>query len=140
MFCSCICGLWKNLRQRNPEVQAGSSNFTTNCITRERNKHFWLTHVNRFIKCLDATKFASLRLFTLIETICRKMWAKPSPKNAKRPHRSQINLLKTQADALLRVHRNSNNLPLSLSLMSLTLKFRNSSFWIKIKRKFAKGL
>ena len=48
-FCSCICGLWKNLRQRNRDVQAGSSNFTTNCITRERNKHFWLTHVNRFI-------------------------------------------------------------------------------------------
>ena len=42
----------KNLRQRNPEVQAGSSNFTTNCITRKRDKHFWLTHVNRFINAL----------------------------------------------------------------------------------------
>ena len=42
----------KNLHQRNAKVQAGSSNFITNCITRERNKQFWLTHVNRFINAL----------------------------------------------------------------------------------------
>ena len=94
MFRSCICGLWKNLRQRNPEVQAGSSNFTINCIiTRERNKHFWLTHVNRFINALTLPNlypWDSL-LFT------QKMWAKPLPKNAKSPilvnvRRSKINL------------------------------------------------
>ena len=35
---------------------------------------------------LDATKFVSLRVFTLTETICPvKIWAKPQPKNAKSP-------------------------------------------------------
>ena len=35
------------------------------------------------IVCLDDTKFVLFRVFTLIETICPKMWAKPLPKNAK---------------------------------------------------------
>ena len=42
----------KDLRQRNPKVQAGSGNFTTNGITRERNKHSWLTNVNHFTNAL----------------------------------------------------------------------------------------
>ena len=32
---------------------------------------------------LDATKFALLSVFTLIVTICLKIWAKPLPKNKK---------------------------------------------------------
>ena len=37
-----------------------------------------------FSVCLDATKFVYLSVFTFIETICAKIWAKPLPKNAKK--------------------------------------------------------
>ena len=35
------------------------------------------------LMCLDATKYVLLRVATLIETICAKIWAKPLPSNAK---------------------------------------------------------
>ena len=33
------------------------------------------------LKHLDATKFVFSSVFTIIETICSKIWAKPPPKN-----------------------------------------------------------
>ena len=35
--------------------------------------------------CLEATKCVLRSVFTLMETICLKMWEKPLPKNAKDP-------------------------------------------------------
>ena len=52
---------------------------------------FWATHMNRceasfiLICLINATKFVWQSVFTLIETICRKTWAKPLPKHAKSP-------------------------------------------------------
>ena len=48
--------------------------------------------------CLDATKFVLLSFFTLITTICPKIWAKTLPKNVKSQlpvyeHRSNTPLL-----------------------------------------------
>ena len=37
------------------------------------------------IVCLDDAKFVLFSVVSLIETIWPKMWAKPLPKNAKRP-------------------------------------------------------
>ena len=37
------------------------------------------------LKLLDATKYVFLTVFTIIETICSKIWAKPPSKNEK-PH------------------------------------------------------
>ena len=37
------------------------------------------------LKHIDATKFVFLSVFTIIETICPKIWAKPPSKNEK-PH------------------------------------------------------
>ena len=56
--------------------------------------------------CLDAFKFVLLSSFTLIETICPKMWAKPLLKNGKRPlpvdvHRSFLLKLLCEIKALL---------------------------------------
>ena len=49
--------------------------------------------------CLDTTKFVLVGSFTLKETICSRMWAKPLPKNVKSPlpvdvHRTKASLLK----------------------------------------------
>ena len=50
--------------------------------------------------CLDTTKFVLVGgSFTLKETICSRMWAKPLPKNVKNPlpvdvHRTKASLLK----------------------------------------------
>ena len=50
--------------------------------------------------CLDTTKFVLVGgSFTLKETICSRMWAKPLPKNVKSPlpvdvHRTKPSLLK----------------------------------------------
>ena len=41
---------------------------------------------------LDATKFVLLGSFTLIETICLKMWTKPLQKNAKSSASLKINV------------------------------------------------
>ena len=35
--------------------------------------------------CLDATKLVKLSIFTVVETICQKSWAKSLPKYAKHP-------------------------------------------------------
>ena len=35
------------------------------------------------LKYLDATKFVLLSLFTVVETTCWKIWAKPPPMNGK---------------------------------------------------------
>ena len=35
--------------------------------------------------CLDAIKFVLPSVFTLIETICPQIWAKPLPKNSESP-------------------------------------------------------
>ena len=48
--------------------------------------------------CLDATKFVLLSVFTFIETIWPKIWAKPLPMNEKGQlpvdvHRSKMSLL-----------------------------------------------
>ena len=48
---------------------------------------------------INATKFVWLSVFTLIETICRKTWAKPLPKHATSPlqfdmRRSKMSFLK----------------------------------------------
>ena len=50
---------------------------------------------------LDITEFVLLRVFTLIETICPKIWAKPRPKNEKSSlpvdvRRSKMSLLKLE--------------------------------------------
>ena len=37
------------------------------------------------LKHLDVTKFVFLSVFTIIETICSKIWAKPPSKNEKTP-------------------------------------------------------
>ena len=37
------------------------------------------------LKLLDATKFVFLSVFTIIETICSKIWVKPPSKNEKTP-------------------------------------------------------
>ena len=37
------------------------------------------------LKHIDATKFVFLSVFTIIETICSKIWAKPPSKNEKPP-------------------------------------------------------
>ena len=47
------------------------------------------------IVCLDGTKFVLLSVFTLIETIWPKMWAKPLSKNAKSPLPVDVCHLKT---------------------------------------------
>ena len=35
--------------------------------------------------CLEATIFAKLSVFTLMETICPRIWSKPRPKSSKSP-------------------------------------------------------
>ena len=47
------------------------------------------------IVCLDGTKFVLLSVFTLIEMIWPKMWAKPLSKNAKSPLPDDVCHLKT---------------------------------------------
>ena len=49
----------------------------------------WATHVDRkcdlfHFKLIDSTKFVFLSLFLIIETICRKIWAKIPLKNGKK--------------------------------------------------------
>ena len=51
------------------------------------------------LKCLDATKFVLLSFFTIMETTCSKIWAKPPPVNKKSllavdVRRSKTSLLK----------------------------------------------
>ena len=43
------------------------------------------SEVFSILKHSDATKFVFLSVFTIIETICQKIWAKPPSKNEKRP-------------------------------------------------------
>ena len=68
-------------------------------------RRFWATHINRceasfiWLCLINATKFVWLSVFTLIETICRKTWAKPLPKHATSPlqfdmRRSKMSFLK----------------------------------------------
>ena len=64
---------------------------------------FWATHINwrpfPLLICLERYQFVLLSVFTLVETICPQIWAKPLPKNAKRllpgdERRSKTSLLK----------------------------------------------
>ena len=62
-----------------------------------KQRRFWATHVNRklgLVPFLDTTEFVLLRVFTLIETICPKIWAKPRPKNEKSPLPVDVRLSK----------------------------------------------
>ena len=60
-------------------------------IIRElKQRRFWETLINWkwglfILKHVDATKFVFLIVFTIIETICPNIWAKPLSKNEKRP-------------------------------------------------------
>ena len=61
------------------------------------------------------TEFVLLRVFTLIGTICPKIWAKPRPKNEKSSlpvdvRRSKMSLLKLEYRRFSwRVHKYSRN-------------------------------
>ena len=60
-------------------------------IRKLKQRRFWETLVNRkwglfILKHVDATKFVFLIVFTIIETICPNIWAKPLSKNEKKDY------------------------------------------------------
>ena len=57
------------------------------------------------LKHLDATKFVFLSVFTIIERICPKIWAKPPSKNEKRPLPVDVCRSKTSLLKLTKIQR-----------------------------------
>ena len=60
--------------------------------------------------CLDASRFSLLSIFTLIQTICPRLWQKPPSKNARSPLPLDVRRSKTSDVALTGVTSFENSL------------------------------
>ena len=86
--------------------------------------------------CLDATKFVLPSVFTLIETICPKIWAKSLHKKAKRPCLTSLLFWSSQKDDnsfsfyTLSEPFTVHSIPPKLCSKIVKLKPRGPPFWI----------
>ena len=72
--------------------------------------------------CFDATKFVFLSFFTIITTICPKIWAKTLPKNVKSPIPVDVRRSKTSCSLIFggrNARRNGKKINCEVSIQTI---------------------